>query len=121
MTAASETVAKAAKDAKKAIVEADASSRKEFTEAVATAKRDLTTKFAGSSAATAPNSWNACNRCWTSSAPSSTPNPERGAAELLDKAVKQFDPSDPTSPMAKHTAELANANRTHRTHRKEPR
>src|SRR5207248_1926916 len=29
-----------------------------------------------------------------------------GAAELLTKAAKQFDPSDPTSPMAKHAAEL---------------
>ncbi len=30
-----------------------------------------------------------------------------GAADLLQKAAKQFDPSDPTSPMAKHHAELA--------------
>jgi hypothetical protein len=34
------------------------------------------------------------------------PSGER-ARELLQKAVKQFDPSDPTSPMAKHTAELS--------------
>lgn len=36
---------------------------------------------------------------------------QAATAELLEKAVKQFDPSDPTSPMAKHTAEFGERQR----------
>jgi hypothetical protein len=111
VTAASETVAKAANDAKKAIVEADANSRKEFTEAVAAAKKDLTVEvrrlFGGDSPELVDRLQPLLDKFGTDLDAKS----RAGTAALVEKAVKQFDPSDPTSPMAKHRAELTERQR----------
>lgn len=111
VTAASETVAKAANDAKKAIVEADANSRKEFTEAVAAAKKDLTVEVRRLFGGDSPELLERLQPLLDKFGTDLDAKSRAGTAELLEKAVKQFDPSDPTSPMAKHTAELSERQR----------
>jgi hypothetical protein len=106
VTAASETVAKAAKDAKKAIVEADETSRKEFIEAVAAAKKDLATEVSRIFGGESPELLDRLRPLLEKFSTDLDAKSQAKTAELFEKAVKQFDPSDPTSPMSKHTAEM---------------
>jgi hypothetical protein len=106
VTAASESVAKAAKDAKTAIVEADATSRKEFIEAVAAAKKDLAVEMRRIFGGDSPELLERLRPLLDKFGTDLDAKSRAGATELLEKAVRQFDPSDPTSPMAKHTGEL---------------
>lgn len=104
---ASDAVMAAARDAKTAITDADTQSRKELTAAVMTAKQDLNTElrriFAGESPELVERLQPVLDRFGTNL----DAKVSAGTAELLTRAVKQFDPSDPTSPMAKHAAELS--------------
>ncbi|WP_319431578.1 Fis family transcriptional regulator [Mycobacterium sp. RTGN5] len=111
VTAATETVAKAAKDAKTAIVEADAASRKEFVEAVAAAKEDLTVEVRRIFGGDSPELLERLRPLLDKFGTDLDAKSRAGATELLEKAVKQFDPSDPTSPMAKHAADLTTRQR----------
>lgn len=106
VTAASETVAKAATDARKAIVEADANIRKEFAEEVTVFKTDLTTEVRRLFGGDRPEVLDRLQPLLDKFGIEVEAKSRAGTAELLEKAVRQFDPSDPTSPMAKHTAEL---------------
>lgn len=103
---ASEAVMVAARDAKTAITESDTRSRRELTAAVTAAKQDLNAElrriFAGESPELVERLQPVLHKFGTDL----DAKVSAGAAELLTKAAKQFDPSDPTSPMAKHAAEL---------------
>ena len=103
---ASEAVVAAARDAKTAITEADAQSRKEFTAAVMTAKQDLNTELRRLFAGENPELVERLQPVLDKLSADLDAKVSAGAAELLVKAAKQFDPTDPTSPMAKHAAEL---------------
>ena len=104
--AASEVVAKAANDAKKAIVDADAASRKEFTQSVTTAKTDLNAELRRIFGGTNPELLDKLQPVLDKFGTDLDAKVKAGTSDLLAKAAKQFDPSDPTSPMAKHAAEL---------------
>ncbi|MBP2453012.1 Fis family transcriptional regulator [Mycolicibacterium lutetiense] len=104
--AASDVMAKAANDAKKAIVEADATSRKEFTQAVAAAKKDVAAELQKIFGGTNPELMDKLQPILDKFGTSIDATLKAGTAELITKAAKQFDPSDPTSPIAKHTAAL---------------
>ena len=103
---ASEVVARAANDAKKAITEADAASRKEFTDSVSTAKTDLTAEVRRIFAGENPELLERLQPVLDKFSTDLDAKVKAGTSELLAKAAKQFDPSDLTSPMAKHAAEL---------------
>ncbi|MCV7202050.1 Fis family transcriptional regulator [Mycolicibacterium peregrinum] len=104
--AASVAMSKAANDAKKAIVEADATSRKEFTQAVASAKKDVTAELQKIFGGDNPELMDKLQPVLDKFGNSIEATLKAGTAELITKAAKQFDPSDPTSPMARHTATL---------------
>ncbi|OBG13668.1 Fis family transcriptional regulator [Mycolicibacterium celeriflavum] len=104
--AASEVVAKAANDAKKAIVDADAASRKEFSQSVATAKQDLNAELRRIFAGDNPELLDKLQPVLDKFGTDLDAKVKAGTNDLLTKAAKQFDPSDPASPMAKHAAEL---------------
>ncbi|WP_006246062.1 hypothetical protein [Mycolicibacterium tusciae] len=103
---ATNTMTKAAEHAKKAIVEADETSRREFTKSVATAKTELNDEvrriFAGEHPELVERLQPLLDKFGTDLDAKSTAS----IKEVLEKAVKQFDPSDPTSPMAKQSAAL---------------
>ena len=111
MKSASDTMTKAADAAKKAIAEAEATSRKRVHRfggrrqdrlhaRSPTAPRRREPRTARSTPAAAGQVRHRPGR-----------QGEGELAEVLEKAVKQFDPSDPTSPMAKHSAELTTRQR----------
>lgn len=104
--AASNIMAKAADDAKKAILEADAASRKEFTQSVAGAKKDLNAELRRIFGGTNPELLDRLQPVLDKFGTELDAKVKAGTSDLLTKAAKQFDPSDPTSPMAKHAAEL---------------
>lgn len=104
--AASDAMTKAATDAKKAIIEADATSRKEFTQAVAAAKRDVTAELQKIFGGDSPELMGKLQPILDKFGTSIDTTLKAGTAELITKAAKQFDPADPTSPIAKHTAAL---------------
>ncbi|WP_210085553.1 Fis family transcriptional regulator [Mycobacterium sp. OAE908] len=101
---ATETVVKAAADAKRAIVEADEASRKEFTKSVAAAKADLNEAIRSTFGGEHPELLDRLQPLLDGFSTTLDARSKSSIAEVMEKAVKQFDPSDPTSPMAKHTA-----------------
>lgn len=103
---ASEAMAKAAADAKKAIVEADETTRREFTKSVDTAKKDLNDAVRSLLGGESPELLERLQPILDNFSTSLDAKSTASIAEVVSKAVKQFDPSDPSSPMAKHTAEL---------------
>ncbi|CRK61199.1 transcriptional regulator, Fis family [Alloactinosynnema sp. L-07] len=109
--AASDTVSKAATDARTAILEADATSRKEFTTAVAQAKADLTGELRRLFGGERPELVDRIQPLLDKFGSDLDAKVGSSARELLDQAVKQLDPGDPSSPMAKYTAHLT-ANQT---------
>jgi hypothetical protein len=103
---ATDTVTKAAADATKAIVEADESSRKEFVKSVVAAKTDLNDAVRSLFGGEQPELLDRLQPLLDKFSTTLDARSKTSIAEVIQKAVKQFDPSDPTSPMAKHTAEL---------------
>ncbi len=103
---ASKTVTKAAEDAKKAIVEADQTSHKEFSDSVAAAKNSLTAEVRKIFAGDSPELLEKLQPLLDKFSTELDAKSSASIAEVVTKAVKQFDPTDPTSPMAKHTANL---------------
>lgn len=104
--AASEVVAKAAYDAKRATVEADEASRKEFSESVSVATKGLNAELRRIFSGENPELLDRLQPVLDKFGTALDAKVKAGTTDLIAQAVKQFDPSDPTSPMAKHTAEL---------------
>lgn len=104
---ATDTVVKAATDAKKAITNADEITRKHLSEAVATTKNELLAEtrrlFGGDNPELLEKLQPVLDRFSTTL----DKNVQSATSQLIEKAVKQLDPSDPTSPMAKHAAGIA--------------
>lgn len=103
---ATTAVTKAAEDAKKAITEADATSRQEFTKSVAAAKQDLTVEVRRIFGGDSPELLERLQPLLDKFGTDLDAKSKASVTEVLNKAVKQFDPSDPTSPMAKHAAQM---------------
>lgn len=103
---ATSAVTKAADEAKKAILEADAVSRKEFTDSVTQAKGDLHAEMRRIFGGERPELVDRIQPLLDKFGADLEGKVNASANELLTRAVKQLDPSDPTSPMAKHTARL---------------
>lgn len=104
---ATETVVKAAADAKKAITDADETTRKHLADAVTMTKRDLIAETRRLFGGESPELLERLQPILDKFSASLEKQMQTSAAELLEKATKQLDPSDPTSPMAKHAATLA--------------
>ncbi|KZS62221.1 hypothetical protein [Mycobacterium ostraviense] len=104
--AASEVVAKAAYDAKRAIVEADEASRKEFSESVSVATKGLNAELRRIFSGENPELLDRLQPVLDKFGTALDAKVKAGTTDLIARAAQQFDPSDPTSPMAKHTAEL---------------
>lgn len=103
---ATDTVVRAAADAKKAIVESDEASRTEFVKSVAAAKTDLNNAVRSLLGGDQPELLDRLQPLIDNFSTTLDTRSKASISELIDKAVKQFDPADPTSPMAKHNAEF---------------
>jgi hypothetical protein len=103
---ATDTVVKAAADAKKAIVESDEASRTAFVKSVAVAKTDLNDAVRSLLGGERPELLDRLQPLLDRFSTTLDARSKASIAEVIDKAVRQFDPADPTSPMAKHNVEF---------------
>jgi predicted outer membrane protein len=104
--AATDTVVRAAADAKKAIVESDEASRSEFVKAVGAAKTELNSAVRSLLGGDQPELLERLEPLLDKFGTTLDMRSKASIADVVASAVKQFDPADPTSPMAKHNAEF---------------
>lgn len=103
---ASETVARVATEAKKAIIEADHQHRTELTAAVGGAKQELTAEMRRLFGGESPELLARLQPMLDRFGGAVEKTMQTSTSELLDKATKQLDPADPTSPLARHNVAL---------------
>lgn len=104
---AADAVTKAAAEAKKAIAEDNERNRKALTEAVEGAKSSLLSEITRQVGGDNPELLERLRPVLDKFAAGLQAQAKAFTGELVEKAVRQFDPTDPASPMAKQTRALA--------------